>query len=193
MYRLVMYFSYSGRTRYEATRIAKELDAELYEVREQRRRPPFAVYVFGPGQAKHRRQVYVEPFAIDMNEYDEITICCPIWNGYPAPAFNNIIRDLPAGKNISLVFTSDSGEAKARMETTRFVEMQGSHVVSYQVIKTEDLKKRDKRREKQLRAEKRADKRAQRCGHGIKYTPNDTADSALALDNRTDAASTDKD
>ena len=156
MYSLVMYYSLTGRSRYEARRIAKETDSDIYEVHEQRHRSMYNAYLFGPGQARGRRFVYIEPIAIDIEEYDKIIIVCPVWGGYPAPAFNNIVSELPPDKEVEIYLTSDSGKAKAQAETILLVERQGVHVTNYQVIKTEDLKKRDKKHMKKLREEAKA-------------------------------------
>lgn|GEM_PF-190012 len=150
---LVMYYSLTGRSRYEANRIAKENDADIYEVREQRYRSMYNAYLFGPAQARARRFVYIEPIAIALEDFDKIIIVCPVWGGYPAPAFNNIVSELPPDKLVEIYLTSDSGKAKAGEETVTLVELQGVHVVNYQVIKTIDLKKRDKRHVKKLKAE----------------------------------------
>ncbi len=159
MLTLVMYYSLTGRSRYEATRISREENAELYEVREQRRRSMPNAYLFGPAQARARRFVYIEPIAVDIEEFDRIIIVCPVWGGYPAPAFNNIVSELPPDKEVEIYLTSDSGKAKARAETTVLVESQGVHVTNYQVIKTEDLKKRDKKHAKRRRQEKKLKKK----------------------------------
>ena len=161
---LVMYYSLTGRTRYEATRIAESENAELYEVREQRHRKMANAYLFGPSQARARRFVYIEPIAIDLEEFDKIIIACPVWGGYPAPAFNNIVSELPPEKEVEIVLTSDSGKSKAKVETITLVEMQGVHVSDYRVIKTEDLHKRDIRHAKRAKAEAKQKKKLEKQG-----------------------------
>lgn len=167
---LVMYYSLTGRSRFEASRISREEGAELYEVREQRHRSLYNAYLFGPGQARARRFVYIEPIAIDLEDFDRIIIVCPVWGGYPAPAFNNIVSELPPERDVEIYLTSDSGKAKARAETTVLVEMQGVRVVKYEVIKTIDLKKRDKLKMKKLREERKRKERLEKAG--IKEEPD---------------------
>lgn len=155
MYTLVLYYSLTGRSRYEASRIAKETGADIYEIHEQRHRSLYNAYLFGPGQAKGRKFVYIEPVAVDIEEYDKIIIVCPIWGGYPAPAFNNIVSELPPDKEIEVYLTCDSGKVKAKNETIMLVERQGVKVVKFEIIKTQDLKKRDKLHMKKLQKEKK--------------------------------------
>lgn len=161
---LIMYYSLTGRSRYEANRLAKEFECEVYEVREQRHRSMANAFVFGPMQAKARRFVYIEPIAIDIDDFSRIIIVCPIWGGYPAPAFNNIVSELPPDKQVEIYLTSDSGKAKAKDETIMLVELQGVHVVHYEVIKTEDLKKRDKKHMKKVSAQHKLEKKAKAKG-----------------------------
>lgn len=156
MYSLVMFYSLTGRSRYEASRIAKETGSDIYEIHEQRHRSMFNAYLFGPGQARGRRFVYIEPIAVDIEEYDKIIIVCPIWGGYPAPAFNNIVSELPPDKEVEIYLTCDSGKVKSQDETTLLVERQGVRVTGFHVIKTQDLNKRDKLHMKKLRDEKKA-------------------------------------
>ncbi|MBR3382440.1 MAG: hypothetical protein IKG85_05325 [Clostridia bacterium] len=153
MYTLVAYYSFTGRTHYEAKRMAERVGGELYEVREQKRRSLYSAYLFGPSQARRRKYVVVEPIAVNMEDYDRIIIMCPIWGGYPAPAFNSIVRELPVGREVEIYLTSDSGQAKGLAELRRRVELQGVHVTHMEVIKTEDLHKRDRRRRRRMRDE----------------------------------------
>lgn len=153
MYTLIMYYSFTGRTHYEARRLCEKLDAEVYEVREQKHRSLWSAYLFGPAQAKSRKTVVVEPIAVNLEDYDKLVIMCPVWGGYPAPAFNTIVRELPIGLEVEIVLTSDSGKAKDLSKLKARVELQGVHVTGVRVIKTEDLKKREKRYRKRMKAE----------------------------------------
>ncbi|MBR6109090.1 MAG: hypothetical protein IKQ36_05085 [Clostridia bacterium] len=148
---LIAYYSFSGRTHYEAKRMAEKTGGELYEVREQKRRSLLSALVFGVSQARKRKHVYVEPFAVNMEEYDRVIIMCPVWGGYPAPAFNSIVAELVRGQEVQIVLTSDSGKAHDLNELKKRVELQGVRVTEVSVIKTEDLKKRDRMHEKRMR------------------------------------------
>jgi hypothetical protein len=153
-----MFYSFTGRTHYEAKRLSERVDGELYEVWEQRRRTKLSAYLFGPGQARKKARIVIEPIAVSLEEYDKIYILCPIWGGWPAPAFNAIVRELPIGANVEIILTSDSGRAKDILAVRKQVELQGAHVLSLKVIKTEDLAKRDKRRRERMRREAQAKK-----------------------------------
>lgn len=153
MVTLVAYYSFSGRTHYEAKRMAEKLGAELYEVREQRHRSMLSLYFAGPAQARRRTFVYIEPFALNLEEYDKIVIMSPIWGGWPAPAFNSIVRELPVGKEVEIYLTSDSGKARDLANVRKYVERRGVNVTNISVIKTEDLRKRDRKHNERRRKE----------------------------------------
>ena len=152
---LVMYYSFSGRTHYEAKRLAEARGAELYEVREQRRRSLASAYLLGAHQAKKRSFVATEPFAMQLDDYDRIVLMSPVWGGYPAPAFNAMVRELPAGREVEVILTSDSGTAKELDALKKRIELMGVRVSKIEVIKTEDLKKRDRKHRKRMKEKDR--------------------------------------
>ena len=82
---LIAYYSFSGRTHYEAKRMAEKTGGELYEVREQKRRSLLSALVFGVSQARKRKHVYVEPFAVNMEEYDRVIISVRFGEVIPRP------------------------------------------------------------------------------------------------------------
>ena len=152
---LVIFFSYTGRTHYEAKRLWEKVGGELYEVWEQKHRSRLSAYLFGPGQARRHAVPVVEPIAVSFDEYDKIYILCPIWGGWPAPAFNAILRELTPGPDVELIFTSDSGKAKDLTAVAERVELHGVHVTNARVIKTENLMKRERRHFEKHRRESR--------------------------------------
>ncbi len=162
MVAIVAYFSYSGRTRYEATCVAREMGAELYELREQHRRGMLRLNLLGPIQARRQNTVMIEPVAVDFSEYDRIVLCVPVWGGYPAPVFNNAIREVPQGMEISVVLTCDSGKIKTEDAIRRYAESHGVHVTDITVIKTIDLNKRDRIRRRKLLREAREAERSKK-------------------------------
>lgn len=152
---LIIFFSYTGRTHYEAKRLWERVGGELYEIWEQKHRSRLSAYLFGPGQARRRAVPVIEPVAVSLDEYDKIYILCPIWGGWPAPAFNAIVRELTPGADVELIFTSDSGRMKDINAVAKRVELQGVRVTGAKVVKTENLMKRERRHFKKIRKTKR--------------------------------------
>lgn len=147
---LVLFYSLTGRTHYEAKCIAEQVGGELYEVREQKHRSLASAYLFGPSQAKKRKFVFTEPMAISLDDYDKVILLSPIWGGFPAPAFNSMVREIPAHKEVEVVLTSDSGRMKDEAGLRNYLEARGLIVGNIRVIKTVDLMKRERRHRKRL-------------------------------------------
>ncbi len=134
---LVIYYSYSGKTRDISKKLAEENGAELEEVFEMRKRNVLTAYVSGSLAAIKRNKVAVKPLNKFPANYDKIIICCPIWAGCPAPVFNTITDYLPLGAEIQLVFTSGSGNStKSKDGTIELVNKCGCKVTDYKDIKT---------------------------------------------------------
>ncbi len=85
----------------------------------------------------HRKTVAIQPLNVSLKEYDRIIIGCPIWAGYPAPAFNAIVELLPAGKEVGLFFCSGGGDQqKSEQGTKEMIEKKGCTVISCRDIRT---------------------------------------------------------
>lgn len=133
---LVIYYSYTGKTKKIAEGLAKKESADMIEVKEKKTRSKFSAYVFGSLAARGQKQTALQPFDADFSAYDKIIIAMPIWAGYPAPAMNNIISLLPKGKKIELIMTYGSGNSKSTSEKTKaLIEAKGCDIVKYEDIK----------------------------------------------------------
>ena len=134
---LVVYYSYTGKTKKIAQDLAKEKGAEIIELQEKAKRSKFNAYVFGSMAARGQKSVELQNDKIDFSAFDSIVIAMPIWAGYPAPAINNIIQALPGGKKIELIMISGSGSSKGSAEKTKaLIEAKGCSVEKYQDIKS---------------------------------------------------------
>ncbi len=133
---LVVYYSYTGKTKKIAEGLAKKESADVIEVKEKKTRSKFNAYVFGSLAARGQKQAGLQPFDADFSAYDTIIIAMPIWAGYPAPAMNTIISLLPTGKKIELIMTSGSGNSKSTCEKIKaLIKARGCDVVKYEDIK----------------------------------------------------------
>lgn len=63
----------------------------------------------GCPKALHRKASKIAPAQIEQDA-DRFIVGCPIWAGFPAPAFNAIIPLIPDGKEVELFFCSGGGE-----------------------------------------------------------------------------------
>ena len=133
---LVIYYSLSGSTKREAERIASELQAELCEVKERKKRSGIAAFIPGCPQAMKRKATQIEPLTADLASYDKIIIGAPIWASHPAPAWNSIAALLPQGKEVELFFLSGGGDSSASAQGSReIIEGKGCTVTGYRDVK----------------------------------------------------------
>ncbi len=137
MKNLVIYYSYSGKSRKIAQEIARSKNADIVEVKEIKKRSTFNAYVFGSLASRRQKTSEIEKLKCDISAYKKITIVMPIWAGFPAAPFNNIVKVLPSGKEIALVMTSGSGNSNGSADKTKsLITEKGCMVVSYQDIKS---------------------------------------------------------
>lgn len=134
---LVIWYSYTGKTKQIAEDLAKKESADLVEVKEKKSRSKFNAYVFGSLAARGRKPADLQDFTCNFSHYEKIIVAMPIWAGYPAPPMNNIISLLPRGKAVELMMTSGSGSSKGTSEETKsLIVAKGCSVTKYEDIKT---------------------------------------------------------
>jgi flavodoxin len=132
----VIYYTFGGSCMKEAERFAKEENADCYRVMEAKDRSVLNSVVKGCPEARKRKKADIVPMDIDFSRYQKVIVGCPIWAGYPAPAFNNIIEMIPAGTEVDLYFCSAGGNNGSDAGTRKFLEDKGCRVGSIRNIKT---------------------------------------------------------
>lgn len=134
---IVVYYTFGGSTKKEAERIAAEWGADLCRVKEAKKRGLIASFIPGGLQAMKRKAVAVLPLDVSLRDYDRIIIGCPVWAGFPAPAFNSVLELLPAGKEVELFLCSGSGDSsKSAEETKTLIENKGCRLVCCRDVRT---------------------------------------------------------
>lgn len=106
MSKVILFYSYSGKTKKLAAELAEKEGAELIEIKESKKRSPIGTVIPGVFQAMGMKASKIVQPDIDLNMYDEIVIAGPIWAGHAAPAVNAIIDMLPQGKQVTLILLS---------------------------------------------------------------------------------------
>ncbi|HWQ58072.1 MAG TPA: hypothetical protein VN540_03555 [Clostridia bacterium] len=134
---VVLYYTFGGATKKEAERLAAELGTEAVRVREKKRRGLLGAFIPGIPRAMKRKASAIQPLGIDFAAYDRIVVGAPVWAGYPAPAFNAIVKLLPKGREVELFLCSAGGETPdSSAGTVKLVEEAGCSVVSYRDVRT---------------------------------------------------------
>ena len=119
MKRLVVYYSLSGNTEEAAKKIAGKLGADLLKLETKKRMPKgFAAQILvGGSQVMMNHIPELMPYSTNIEDYDEIVLGSPIWNGKGVPAVNAFLKDEKAAKKVTaLFFLSAGGDTKKGLE-----------------------------------------------------------------------------
>jgi len=134
---LILFYSFSGRTRKLASQKASETGADIEEIFETKKMSVLKAYTAGAFRAMKRRKTEIQPLKSQLNNYEKIIIMSPVWASNPAPAFNSIVEMLPSSKKIELVMISaGSGTKKSAEGTKSLITARGCEVTDYTDIKT---------------------------------------------------------
>lgn len=135
---IILYYSFTGNSRKEAEKLAQSNpEAVLCEIKEKRKRTMLTAFLFGCPKAMHRRAVPIQPLAYDLSAFERILIVSPIWAGYPVPAFQAVMDQLPAKKEVGLYFCSGGGEEpKSEAGTKELIASKGCQLIEYKDIMT---------------------------------------------------------
>ena len=137
---VVIYYSFSGSTAMFAKRLAKENGWTVVPVTEKKKRTVFGTFIRGTKQSRKRELAEINRVKLDWSGMQKVAIACPIWGGYPAPAFNSIMKLVPKKMPIELYFVSGSGSSAAsRAETEQLLKDDGYNIVSYTDIMTKNI------------------------------------------------------
>lgn len=109
---LVIYFSYTGKTKLVAERKAEEVNADIMPLVLKKRKGNLWAYSAGCFAAMKQKPAKLKDFDCDFSKYNRFIICMPVWAANPAPAMNNIVPLVPAGSEVELIFTSGGGDSK---------------------------------------------------------------------------------
>ena len=114
MKKIIVFYSYTGKTKLLAERMARDEQADLLEVGKSIRPPKLKAFFAETVAARKGKITKVEPITDKLSAYDEIIIMGPIWAGFPAPAVNGIIDALPPEKTIRMILVSAKGHSNCK-------------------------------------------------------------------------------
>jgi len=131
---IILFYSFTGKTRTLAEQKARELNADIEEVIEVKKPSMLGAFFGGVFKAVKRKTVKIKPVKADPANYDQIIIMAPVWASHPAPAFNNIAEIIPSGKKVEVIVVSESGRSNSK-GTIDLLTARGCEVVNYSDIK----------------------------------------------------------
>ncbi|MDL2287891.1 NAD(P)H-dependent oxidoreductase [Oscillospiraceae bacterium OttesenSCG-928-F05] len=137
---LIIYYSYTGKTKKLAQHLADKEQTDMIELKDQKRPSTIGAYVAGSLSARRQKQAKLQPFKADFSAYEKIIVAMPVWAGFPAPAFNNIVALLPSGKQVEIIMTSgggDSGDTQKRVRA--MLSEKGCTLAGFQDVKASEI------------------------------------------------------
>lgn len=109
---LIVYYSLEGNTRWAAEQIAGRLGAETLRLTPKAAYPDkgFKKFLFGGKSAVMKEMPELEPYDVDITQYDRVVLATPVWAGTMAPPLRTFIqREDLRGKKLALVASSMGG------------------------------------------------------------------------------------
>ncbi|MCL2153603.1 MAG: hypothetical protein FWH57_11725 [Oscillospiraceae bacterium] len=132
---LVLFYSYSGKTKAIAGELAAKESAVLAEIKDVKRPGKIKAYTAGCFSAMKGKSWPIQPTDVNLAEYGRLILLAPIWASNPPPAFNAILEQLPSGKTVAVKMVSASGKSKCRERLDAVIQSRGSILESYEDIK----------------------------------------------------------
>ena len=136
----ILYYSFGGSTAKFATDFAKENGYKVFSIKEKKKRTIFGAFLKGCRQAMKRQSIELEDAKLNWTGIERVAVACPVWAGYPAPAFNNMIKLVPKKMPIELYFISGSGSTRnSRAATEAMLIQEGYNIVGYHDVMTRSI------------------------------------------------------
>jgi len=133
---LVVYYSFTGKTRLVAQAVAEALNAALVEIEERRPIPMPFVYLSGSFAAFMNRGSKINSVDVDLKQYERIFVGSPMWAYRPAPAINSFMyRTNFEGRSVIPFFTmgGDTSEKALANIKAKIEKRQGKVVGSFAI------------------------------------------------------------
>lgn len=91
---LVVYYSLTGNTRAVCRRIARQLKADVLEVRTVKTYPDDIDVLLGLGQQEVKTGYIpqLQPYKVDLDKYDAVLLGSPVWWSTFAPAMKSFLK-----------------------------------------------------------------------------------------------------
>ncbi|MGB7605913.1 MAG: hypothetical protein WBL93_10610 [Lutisporaceae bacterium] len=135
---IIVFYSYTGKTGLITKSMAEELQCEVKEIKEKKKRSILGAYFMGGLAAMRGKESDIEPLNVDFTDKDLIIIATPVWASSPVPAINSFISKIDfKDKNVVLLFSAAGGDdKKASVMLTDRINKKGGRVLTHHGFKT---------------------------------------------------------
>ena len=127
---LIVYYSFSGKTRLCAEALANELGADLRELKLKKEYRGALTYVFGGRDAFLKKKVELLNADFDFKPYDVIILASPVWAWTSTPPMFTFASDHGfSGKKVLVFVTCGAGPNKAVDTLSQLITKNGGQFI----------------------------------------------------------------
>ena len=132
---LILYYSYSGKTKAIAEKLAAQESADIAEIKDAKRPGKLKAYIGGIFAAGLGKAWPILPLTVNLAGYDRLILLAPIWANNPAPAFNSVLKLLPQGTVVAVKMVSMSGKSDCKERLEAAIRAKGCTLESFEDVK----------------------------------------------------------
>lgn len=118
----IVYYSMHGNVRYVAEKVAKELGADLIELKPVKAYPDKGAmqFIWGGSAVTFKKKPDLEPYSFNASEYDLVIIGTPVWASNFTPPLRTFFEDNDlTGKKIAVIATSAGGDSSKCIQAVK--------------------------------------------------------------------------
>jgi flavodoxin len=118
----IVYYSMHGNVRYVAEKVAKELGADLIELKPVKAYPDKGAmqFIWGGSAVTFKKKPDLEPYTFNASEYDLVIIGTPVWASNFTPPLRTFFEDNDlTGKKIAVIATSAGGDSSKCIQAVK--------------------------------------------------------------------------
>ena len=111
-----------GNVRYVAEKVAKELGADLIELKPVKAYPDKGAmqFIWGGSAVTFKKKPDLEPYSFNASEYDLVIIGTPVWASNFTPPLRTFFEDNDlTGKKIAVIATSAGGNSSKCIQAVK--------------------------------------------------------------------------
>jgi len=130
---LVIYYSLEGSTKKIAEWIGKETGVDVAAVHPRRelKAKGFGKYILGGFQVVTKQKPALQPFTLNLDEYDIVLLGAPIWAGTFAPPVNTLLSSYLKNKKVGYFYCYEGGDKNAVAKAKRAVNKENTLISAF--------------------------------------------------------------
>ena len=133
---LVMYYSFSGKTKAIAEALANEESADIVEIMDVKPIGKLKAYTSGIVASIRGKSWDIKALDVNYDKYERLFLLAPVWAGNPPPAFNAMLNQLPKDKTVCIKMVSMSGNSSCCERLKDIIQCKGCNLESFEDIKS---------------------------------------------------------